>query len=78
MSVDSGNRTTITLGCSHDFKDRVKAYAARRNQSLSDAAFDMISEALKFEDFTVDTDKTAAADDWQAMVKLTADGHEVP
>jgi hypothetical protein len=77
MSVDSGNRTTITLGCSHDFKDRVKAYAARRNQSLSDAAFDMISEVLKFEDFVVTTDpeQTAAADDWQKMV---ADLPEVP
>jgi hypothetical protein len=77
MSVDSGNRTTITLGCSHDFKDRVKAYAARRNQSLSDAAFDMISEVLKFEDFVVTTDpeQAAAADDWQKMV---ADLPEVP
>jgi hypothetical protein len=38
----------------------------------------MLAESLKFEDFTVDTDRTAAADDWQAMVKLTNDGHQVP
>jgi plasmid stability protein len=78
MSVESGSRTNIHIACSIDFKNRIKAYAARRGQSISDAVVDMLSESLKFEDFTVDTDKTAAADDWQAMVKLTADGHEVP
>jgi hypothetical protein len=78
MSIDSGNRTTITLGCSREFKDRVKAYAARRGLTLSDAALEMMSEVLKFEDFAVATERTAEADDWQTLVKLTADGHEVP
>jgi macrodomain Ter protein organizer (MatP/YcbG family) len=78
MSMDNGSRTTIHIGCSVAFKERVQAYAKRRGQSVSDAVVDMLTESLKFEDFTVDTDRTAAADDWQAMVKLTNDGHQVP
>jgi hypothetical protein len=77
MTLDSGSRTTIHIGCSVAFKDRIKAYAARRGQSISDAVVDMLAESLKFEDFVVTTDpeQAAAADDWQ---KLVADLPEVP
>ncbi len=82
MSELTASRTSITIQCSHVFKDRVRAYAAREGTGLSDALIDLISPALageeKMELFIAHTDEQAAKDDYEMLIKVAHDGNQLP
>lgn len=83
MSELSGNRTSLTIQCSHAFKARVIAYQRRHEHpSISDAAIELISPALageeKMESFIAITDEQAAKDDYQMLIELSRNGKQIP